>query len=254
MLEFLKSGGPLIYPLVLCSLIAATIAVERVFALRRSRVLPAEILQVVGAVRPGRDLSLALEVCRANPGVFSDVVRAGLEHAEEPWEVLRDSIQDVGRQKAAVLERHLVWLQTIAQAAPLLGLLGTVFGMIRMFSSISLAGLGDPQALSGGISEAMITTAIGLAVGIPTLVAHNLLASKSETLLNEIEHHATELAAKLRRGRQGSEGLIAGGPWEGASGSVSRGVSGTVPGTVPGAVPGSASGGAPGSGPAGVTE
>lgn len=220
MLEFLKSGGPLIYPLVLCSLIAATIAVERVLALRRSRILPAEILKVVGAVRPGRDLSLALEVCRSNPGVFSDVVRAGLEHAEEPWEILRDSIQDVGRQKAAVLERHLVWLQTIAQAAPLLGLLGTVFGMIRMFSSISLAGLGDPQALSGGISEAMITTAIGLAVGIPTLVAHNLLASKSETLLNEIEHHATELAAKLRRGRQGREDLIASGVSGGASGSV----------------------------------
>jgi biopolymer transport protein ExbB len=111
---------------------------------------------------------------------------------------MRDMLVDAGRQKTAVLERHLVWLQTIAQAAPLLGLLGTVLGMIQMFASISLSGLGDPQALSGGISQAIITTAIGLGIGIPSLVTYNVLAAKTESLVAEIEAYAGHLVAQLR--------------------------------------------------------
>jgi biopolymer transport protein ExbB len=198
MLEFLQDAGPLVYPLALCSILASTITIERMVALRRSRVLPREIIEVVKAIRPGRDLSLAIDVCQRNPGVFADIVRAGLEHASEPWEVIRDALLDAGRQKTTQLERHLVWLSTIAQAAPLLGLLGTVLGMIKMFASISLSGLGDPNALSAGISEAMATTAIGLGIGIPTLVAYNLLASRAEALVVEIEAHASELIARLR--------------------------------------------------------
>ena len=198
MIELLRDAGPLLYPLLLCSLVASTITVERFLALRRDRVLPREIIEVVRAVRPGRDLGLAIDVCRRNPGVFADVIRVGLEHANQPWEVMRDALLDAGRQKTAQLERHLVWLSTIAQAAPLLGLLGTVLGMIKMFASMSLSGLGDPQALSGGISEAMITTAIGLAIGIPTLVVYNLLEAKVEALIGEIEAHASELVSQLR--------------------------------------------------------
>jgi biopolymer transport protein ExbB len=198
MLEFLQKAGLLIYPLGLCSVLASIITIERILALMRRRVFPREIIEVVEAVQPGRDLSLAIDVCRRNPGVFSDVMAVGLEHASEPWEVMRDALIDVGRQRSAVLERHLVWLQTIAQAAPLLGLLGTVIGMIKMFASISLSGLGDPHALSAGISEAIVTTAIGLGIGIPTLVAYNLLAAKAETLIAEIEAYASRLVAQLR--------------------------------------------------------
>jgi len=200
MFEWLDDAGPLIYPLALASFLATLVAIERMLALRRGRVLPSEIVEIVEAVQPGHDLSLALDVCRRNPGVFADIIRIGLEHAHEPWEVMRDTLQDAGRQRTVALERHLVWLQTIAQAAPLLGLLGTVLGMIKMFSSISLSGLGDPQALSAGISEAMITTAIGLAIGIPTLIAYNLLLAKAEDLVSEIETHATELVKRLRSG------------------------------------------------------
>ncbi len=198
MMELLRDAGPLVYPLALCSLLASTITLERIVALRRRRVIPPEILQVVYAVRPEHDAGLAIEVCRRNPGVFADIIRVGLEHAAEPWEIMRDALLDAGRQRTASLERHLVWLQTIAQAAPLLGLLGTVLGMIRMFASMSLAGLGDPNALSAGISEAMITTALGLGIGIPTLVAYNLLAAKVEALVSEVEAHASHLVASLR--------------------------------------------------------
>ena len=198
--DFIQSAGPLIWPLGLCSLVASTITIERLISLRRTRVLPREIIEVARAVRPGRDMSVAIDVCRRNPGPFADIVRAGLEHATEPWNVVRDALLDAGRQKTVLLERHLVWLQTIAQAAPLLGLLGTVLGMIKMFGAISLSGLGDPNALSGGISEAMATTAVGLAIGIPTLIAHNLLAAKAEALITEIEAHASQLVARLRPG------------------------------------------------------
>lgn len=209
MLEFVERTGPLFWPLALASLIASTITVERFLALRRSRVLPREIIGIVEAVRPHHDLSMAIDVCRRNPGVFADIVRIGLERAWEPWEVVRDALQDAGKQKTAQLERHLVWLQTIAQAAPLLGLLGTVLGMIKMFGSISVAGLGDPQALSEGISEAMLTTAIGLAIGIPTLVAYNLLAAKAEDLVSEIESWATQLLTTFRH-VEAPDGVVSG--------------------------------------------
>ena len=196
--ELVHNAGPLIYPLAACSLLACLIAIERFLALRRSRVLPPEIIEVVQAVRPDRDLAIAIDVCRRNPGVFADVMRVGLEQSGGPWDLVRDALVDAGRQKVPALQSHLVWLQSIAQAAPLIGLLGTVLGMMKMFASISFSGLGDPQALSGGISEAMITTAIGLAIGIPTLVAYNALSAKSETLIGEIEGHASRLLAQLR--------------------------------------------------------
>ncbi len=199
MLDFFAKAGILIYPLGLCSLVACTITIERMFALRRSRVLPREIVEVVDAVQPSRDLSVALQVVRKNPGVLANIMRAGLENADQPWEIMRDTTLDVGRQETSRLERNLVWLQTVAQAAPLLGLLGTVLGMMKVFTAISVAGLGNPKVLSEGISEAMITTAVGLGIGIPALIAYNLLEAKAEGLVTAIEAHAGELVTRLRR-------------------------------------------------------
>lgn len=205
MWQILREGGPLMIPLALCSLVGLTVTLERLYALHPSRVLPREIVQVVEALRPGRDLTVAMEVCRRNPGVLSDIMLAGLEQADRPWEVMRDAVADVGREETTVLERHLVWLQTVAQVAPLLGLLGTVLGMIKAFIAISTSGLGDPLALSEGISQAMITTAVGLAIGIPALVAYNFLTARSESLVTRIEAHASRLVARLHNGPR-SEG------------------------------------------------
>ena len=198
MLDLIEKSGPAFYALAFCSLVATAVIIERSIALRRSRILPRQIVDVVESVQPGKDLSLALEICRRNPGVFSNVMRAGLENADREWEVLRDAVIDAGRQETPAIERNLFWLQTVAQAGPLLGLLGTVFGMIRMFSAVSLQGLGDPQVLSRGISEAMLTTAEGLCIGIPALVAYNYLTSQAERFIAEIEAHASRLVARLR--------------------------------------------------------
>ena len=198
MLDLIEKSGPVFYALAFCSLIATAVIIERTIALRRSRILPRQIIDIIEAVQPGKDLSLPLEICRRNPGVFSDVMRAGLENADREWEVMRDAVVDAGRQETPAIERHLFWLQTVAQASPLLGLLGTVFGMIQMFSSVALSGLGDPQVLSRGIAQAMLTTAEGLCIGIPALVAYNYLSSRSEILVGEIEIHATRMLARLR--------------------------------------------------------
>jgi biopolymer transport protein ExbB len=115
---------------------------------------------------------------------------------------MRDAVIDAGRQETPAIERHLFWLQTVAQASPLLGLLGTVFGMIHMFGSVSLQGLGDPQVLSHGISEAMLATAEGLCIGIPALVAYNYLTARAEQLIAEIEAHASRLVSRLRPQRE----------------------------------------------------
>jgi biopolymer transport protein ExbB len=197
-MDLIEKSGPVFYALAFCSLIATAVIIERLIALRRSRVLPRQIIDLVEAVQPGKDLSLPLEICRRNPGVFSDVMRAGLENADQEWEVMRDAVIDAGRSETPAIERNLFWLQTVAQASPLLGLLGTVFGMIRMFSSVSLQGLGDPQVLSHGISEAMLATAEGLCIGIPALVAYNYLTSRSEQLIAEIETYAGRLVSRLR--------------------------------------------------------
>ena len=199
MMELIEKSGPVVYPLALCSLIAMAVTIERLFALRRSRVLPRQIIDLIEAIQPGKDLSLAVEICRRNPGVLSDVMRAGLENADQEWEVMRDAVIDAGRQETPAIQRHLFWLQTVAQASPLLGLLGTVFGMIQMFSSVALAGLGDPQILSEGISVAMFTTAEGLCIGIPALVAYNYLTSRSERMIAEIEACASRVVSRLRR-------------------------------------------------------
>ena len=198
MLDLIEKSGPVFYALAFCSLIATVVIIERLITLRRSRILPRQIIDVVEAIQPGKDLSLALEVCRKNPGVFSEVMRAGLENVDQKWEVMRDAVIDAGRQETPAIERNLFWLQTVAQASPLLGLLGTVFGMIRMFGSVSLAGLGDPQILSRGISEAMLATAEGLCIGIPALVAYNYFTARSDRMIAEIENHASRMVARLR--------------------------------------------------------
>jgi len=198
MLDVISKSGPVFYALVLSSLIAMVVTIERLLALRRARVMPRHIVDVLESIRAGKDLTVALEMCRRNPGVLSDIMLAGLENAERPWEEMRDAVLDAGRQGTPVLERNLFWLQTVAQAAPLMGLLGTVFGMIRMFSATALAGLGDARILSQGISEAMFATAEGLLIGIPALFAYNYLSARAERYILEIESYASRLVARLR--------------------------------------------------------
>jgi len=199
MWELIRSGNVMMIPLGLCSLVGLTVFLERLYALRRGRIIYPEVAEAVATLDAGPDLGVARAILDRRPGPFASIVRAGLEHADDDWTIVRDVLQEAGRQEAVRISRNLGVLETVAAVAPLLGLLGTVTGMIRVFSTVSSAGLGDPELLSGGISEAMITTAAGLIIGIPTLVAYNWLRGRADAIIFELEQHATSLLDALRR-------------------------------------------------------
>ncbi len=208
MWDLILAGRYIMIPIALCSLVGLAVIMERLWVLRRGRVIVPEVASAVDTLAEASDFSVAYAVCDRHPGPFANVVRAGLDQAESDWEITRDVLQETGRQEAVRLTRNLRMLETVAAVAPLLGLLGTVVGMIRVFAGISSVGLGNPEQLSSGISEAMVTTAAGLIVGIPALVAHNWLESRAHGIVFEIEVYATRLLdlLRLRRARQARGG------------------------------------------------
>lgn len=202
--HWIVAGRVMMYPIAAASLIALAVIIERLVVLRRSRIIVPELAAAVDMLGASRDLSGAYALCQARPGPFANLVRAGLDHAEADWTVIRDVLQETGRREATLLTRRIGVLDTVAAISPLMGLLGTVLGMIRIFAAVSSAGVGNPEALSGGISEAMVTTAAGLFVGIPALVAHNSLDARADRLIFDLETYASRLLDALRRRQQES--------------------------------------------------
>ena len=193
MYQFVMKGGYLMYPIMLCSILTMAILFERLFALRRSRIIPEKfIIEVSDLVRQQR-MEDAMTQCRLNNSSIARVLMAGISRHNKPRQQVKEAIEDVGRLEAAILERFLTILGTIAGIAPLLGLLGTVTGMIKAFNVISHAGIGNPQMLAGGISEALITTATGLSVAIPAFVFYKLLRSRVDKRILRMERVSIEV-------------------------------------------------------------
>ncbi|MDP6038359.1 MAG: MotA/TolQ/ExbB proton channel family protein [Candidatus Latescibacteria bacterium] len=202
-----EQGGLMMYPLTICSILALGIAIERGFALRHRRIIRPEIVSVIENIQGSEDIGLALTVCRQYDGPFSGVMRAGLDNRHLPLDEIRESILDQGRQEMGVLQKGLVVLETVAGVSPLLGLLGTVLGMIKVFQQVSEAGVGQANLLAGGISEAILTTAAGLFIAIPSLVFYNFFSTRAESLILEIEKYANSLLKKLRGFQAPAEGI-----------------------------------------------
>lgn len=197
MLELFKQGGILMYPLAVCSIMALAIILERWYNLRHSKVIRSEIIQVIENIKGPEDLGLAYSICEKNPGTFSRIVLTALQMKDMPKEEIKEAILDSGRQQMRRLERGLIVLETVAGISPLLGILGTVFGMISIFRDITQFGIGQASALAGGIQLALITTATGLCIGIPALVGFNYFTNKVEGLVLELEYFAGVLLNKL---------------------------------------------------------
>lgn len=194
--EFFNKGGFIMYPLLLCSIAALTIVIEKIITLRRKKVIIPEIVNVLDNIKGPGDIGLALSICEKHKGPFANIIRIGLENRELPREELKETLNDQGRQEVHQLERGLMILETIAAIAPLLGLLGTVIGILKVFNVISVLGVGQATALSGGISEALITTIVGLSIGIPAVVVFNYFTNKAEGLVLEIEKYSSLLLKK----------------------------------------------------------
>jgi biopolymer transport protein ExbB len=199
MIEIIRAGGWLMLPIILCSVIAVAITIERLWTLQRRRVLPKDLAMRVWEWARDRQLDQKhLTVLSAN-SPMGRVLAAGLANRHQSREVLKEIVQDTGRHVVHELERYLNSLGTIAAITPLLGLLGTVIGMVKVFTAITTAGVGNPGVLAGGISEALITTAAGLCVAIPSLIAYRYLRGQVDALVVDMEKEAMKLIDALHR-------------------------------------------------------
>ena len=203
MFELVKSGGWLMWPIIACSVVSMAIILERFWTLRRSRVMPDYLLMQIWQLHKDKQLELAdLDKLRVS-SPLGRILAAGLVNRNHSKEVMKESIEEVGRQVVHDLERYLNTLGTIASISPLLGLLGTVIGMIKVFSVIVTAGVGDPAVLAGGISEALITTAAGLSVAIPTMMFHRHFMGAVDHLVLGMEEQALKLVEVIHGEREG---------------------------------------------------
>ena len=199
MWEMILAGRYMMIPIGLASLVGMAVLIERIYVLRQGRIIVPEIAEVVMTLSASQDLSVAYAICERRPGPFANLVKVGLDHANNDWTVIRDVLEEAGRQEATRLTWRLGVLETVAAVSPLLGLLGTVIGMMRVFATISAAGLGNPETLSSGISEAMVTTAAGLIIGIPALVAYNWLNGRADRIIFDLEYYSSKVLDTLRR-------------------------------------------------------
>ena len=198
MLELVKSGGWLMVPIILCSVAAMAIIVERLWSLQRERVVPQDLAARAWEwARAGEPTEERIQALR-DGSPLGRILAAGLASRHLDRELMKEYIEEIGRHVAHELERYLNALGTIAAIAPLLGLLGTVIGMIKVFAVITAQGVGEPRILAGGISEALVTTAAGLTVAIPSLLFHRVLRRRVDELVVTMEQEALKLVGALQ--------------------------------------------------------
>jgi biopolymer transport protein ExbB len=200
--ELVQAGGWLMIPILLCSVIAAAIVVERLWTLRQKKVIPEKLLTGIWNLLSNDALTEQHISEIENGSPLGRVLAAGLINRHLSRDLIRESIEENGRHVVHEMERFMNTLGTISTIAPLLGLLGTVIGMIRVFTAITVIGIGDPAQLAGGISEALITTAAGLSVAIPSLIFHRHLKRKIDELVVAMEQEAMKLVEFLHGDRK----------------------------------------------------
>jgi biopolymer transport protein ExbB len=200
--ELIRSGGWLMWPIIVCSVLALAIIVERCWSLRRSVVAPRDLMSEIQGMTLGDRLTNEQIDSVRETSALGQILAAGLSRQTQQAFLVKDAIEEAGGHVVHELERYLNALGTIAATTPLLGLLGTVIGMIKVFSAITAVGVGDPQVLAGGISEALITTAAGLSVGIPSLMFHRYFLGKVNELTVAMEQDALRFMEVLQSGRK----------------------------------------------------
>lgn len=204
MFELVKSGGWLMLPIILCSIASISIIAERFWSLRRDRVLPRHLVATVWArVKKGQINRAEIESIEKQ-SALGKILSAGLYNRDEQRDRLKEAIEERGREVVHELEQFLDTLGTIASISPLLGLLGTVLGMIKVFTAITTHGVGDPAALASGISQAMITTAAGLSVAIISLIFYRYFRRRVDTIVVEMEREAIKMVDVIHNNRSAS--------------------------------------------------
>ena len=194
--DFFVRGGFFMLLLLLLSVGAGAVILLRAFALRESVIIPPEIEMAIDALQPGDSPEGLFSTCRSKPSPFGRIVTVGLQHLNWPRQENVEAVQVRARHEVVRMESGLAMLEVTTGVAPLLGLLGTLSGLVGVFANLGDGGTGDPVAVARGISEALNTTIVGLAVAAPSLVAHNYFQRKIETMAATMEGLVADLLAK----------------------------------------------------------
>lgn len=202
MLEILIKGGWLMIPIIVCSIISLAIIGERFWSLSSKKILPSDLVSSVWKLHKANQLDKSKIQSLSLSSPLGRVLAAGIVNQAHGREIMRESIEEVGRQVAHELEKFLNSLGTIASITPLLGLLGTVIGMIKVFAAITAHGVGDPAVLAEGISQALITTASGMSVAIPSLMFYRYFRGKVDELVINMESEALKLVEMMHGERE----------------------------------------------------
>ena len=191
-LDLIMAGGYVMFPLGLCSVLALGIAVERFISLTRNKLIPAEFSEGLreSFIRGRRDYTSAMEYCEQTPCPISNIFKAGINRAPQGDEAMEKAIEDAGAREINKMKRSLKPLSVIARVAPLLGLLGTVYGMISAFQSASAMGVGKADRLATGIYEALVTTATGLTLAIPVVIVYEILCHRVDSIVDHMDDQA----------------------------------------------------------------
>jgi biopolymer transport protein ExbB len=202
--DFMVKGGVMMIPIGLCSLIAMTVVVERLVSLRRRKVIPPAFLPGLKEKLNGspNDPAKAIEFCRTDASPVANVFAAGIKRLGGPIELVERHIQEAGQREVLKLRKYLRVLSVIAAISPLMGLLGTILGMITAFQTVAMSAdaLGKTELLAGGIYEAMITTAAGLVVAIPVLICYHWLSAKVQKLVMDIDQMTVAFVEEFAEG------------------------------------------------------
>lgn len=202
MFELITAGGWLMVPIILCSVVALAIIGERFWVLKQDKVLPTNLVAQVWQLHKKGELDAERIKLLRDSSPLGRILSAGLINMHHEREVMKEAIEETGRQVVLELERFLNTLGTIASITPLLGLLGTVIGMIKVFTAITAHGVGNPTILAGGISEALITTAAGLSVAIPSLMFYRYFRGKVDALVLKMEEEALKMVEVIHGERE----------------------------------------------------
>ena len=197
MFELIQQGGLLMVPILLCSILAMGIICERFWTLRKNKILPPKMVSQVRKLAKSNKLDVKSIKQLKESSPLGTILATGLINRDLGRDVMKESIAESGRQVTHRLERYLNTLGTIANITPLLGLLGTVVGMIKVFAAIVSHGVGDPTILAGGISEALITTAAGLTVAIPCVIFHRYFDGLVDVYVLNMEEESLKLIAVI---------------------------------------------------------
>lgn len=193
MWELIQKGGITMYPIILLSVIALAVFLERLISLRKEKYVPKAFYEQLVNLLRKRNINEAVEVCKANKSALARISETIITNTDLPLSRLLEVAEESGRSEASKLDKFLPSLQTIVAIAPLLGLLGTVLGMIKIFDVIALQGTGSAEALSSGIAEALLTTAAGLVVAIPAQIFYFIAKARADAIGAALEKASSDV-------------------------------------------------------------